>query len=165
MVDKWDRKHKKKAKKSHAAPAKEVADVVDKKVNRTDTNKCSLISKAEVGGVAVWWLCNRKGQFPAREFFDATAECRGALAAIIRSLVATGLPSRIPERGHRLGGDFSELWVLKPGDYRFVGFFDERNFVVCVGAPKRTNAKQETDYHEALRYMVEYYKKPNEEKK
>jgi hypothetical protein len=70
-----------------------------------------------------------------------------------------------PNAGTDWGGDFSELWVLKPGDYRFVGFFDERNFVVCVGAPKRTNAKQETDYHEALRYMVEYYKKPNEEKK
>lgn len=101
------------------------------------------------GTVAVRWATHSDGRTHAKEYYDSVKDCRIRLAALAQQIASSGIVGKQPENGHRLKGDYSDLYELKPGKYRFMGFRAGRNFYLTNGAPK--NAKrQDRDYDFAL---------------
>lgn len=105
---------------------------------------------ADPGGKTVRWYCEKDGSSPAKAYFDATKKCRASLLSIVRTIAAVGRVPKVPERGHALHGEFAGLYVLKPPDDRFIGWFHGQEFYIAVGAQKDPK-RQEVDYRLALK--------------
>ena len=71
-----------------------------------------------------------------------------SLLALARQISIKGVVGKQPENGHRLQGDFNDLYELKPGDWRFMGFRQGVDFYLTNGAAKKRN--QEPDYRFAM---------------
>lgn len=142
MPDRWDRKHRRRRRRPPAAIT------VDKNVNRADTSQHVVLVPGEPRGKTVRWYCEKDGSAQAREYFEATPKCRGALVAIARQIAAVGHVGKVPERGHALHGEFSDLYVLKPDGHRFIGWFHAQSFYIAVGA-KKDPKRQDVDYRAA----------------
>lgn len=108
------------------------------------------------GVVGVYWLNTKAGTCHGKEYYDATPACRAALLAQARQLALKGVVGKVPENGHALHGEYDGLHVLKPGDHRFMYFRWGDSCYITNGAPKKTNAKQNSDYGQALKLMKEF---------
>lgn len=103
------------------------------------------------GTVSVRWLADGNGVCHARDYYNANPECKAALLAQARQISIKGRVGKVPENGHYLEGEFSELYELKPGDHRFMGFRRGSDFYLAYGAAKKSKVRaQEADYRTAL---------------
>jgi hypothetical protein len=124
------------------------------------------IPLAAGGTVAIRWARYADGRCHAKDYYDATKECRTSLAALAQQVANRGYVGKQPENGHRLKGEYSELYELKPGDHRFMGFRFGRDFYLTNGAPK-DDKKQEKDYAFSLKIraaVLKDLKRRNESK-
>jgi hypothetical protein len=93
--------------------------------------------------ITVCWLRNRAGRCRGKEYYDEHPECRASLLAQARQYALNGRVSKVPENGHQLQDEFSDLYELKPGDHRFMGFRDGTKFFLTMGAPKKIQEETE----------------------
>jgi hypothetical protein len=102
------------------------------------------------GVVTVRWATHSDGCCHARDFYEANRRCKPGLLALSRQITIKGVVGKQPENGHRLYEPFSDLYELKPGDFRFMGFRSGNNFYLTNGAPKAKKKEQERDYRFGL---------------
>lgn len=109
--------------------------------------------------IEVRWLRHEDGRCHGKEYYDATPACRTALAAQAAHVADKGRVAKSPRNGHQLEGEFRDLYELKPGDYRFIGFRHLNTFYISNGAKKEKRKKQERDYRFALAARDAFFKK------
>jgi hypothetical protein len=98
------------------------------------------------GVVTIRWATHSDGCCHARDFYDANKPCKGGLLALSRQISVKGVVGKQPENGHRLYAPYDDLYELKPGDFRFMGFRSGRDFYLTNGALKAKRKEQERDY-------------------
>jgi hypothetical protein len=117
-----------------------------------------LVPKPIPGTVAVRWYLASDGHCHAREFYDDNPACKKSLLALAQQMAIKGTVGRVPENGHKLHGDYDTLWVLKPNDFRFIGFRHRDLFLLTNGARKtETEEEQEKDYRLGLKLRKEFF--------
>jgi hypothetical protein len=110
------------------------------------------------GVCAICWLLAEDGHCYAREFYEDTKECQKAFAAQAMQFAIKGRIGKMPENGHPLHGEFEDLFVWKPSDFRFIGFRHTHSYYVTNGAPKRLpERKQDADYRIGLALKEEFF--------
>ena len=117
------------------------------------------------GGVlTICWYEDRDGRCHAREFYDANKACKAGLLAQASQYAATGRVAKVPENGHRLQGEYRDLYEFKPGNFRFIGFRYRDTFYLTNAAHKSPKKKQDRDYRLALRLRTEFIARLEEDK-
>lgn len=102
------------------------------------------------------WLRHTDGICHGKEFYEANSACKKALLAQARQIAIKGAVGKQPENGHWLEGAYSELYQLKPGDFRFFGFRHLIDFFITSGATKDVK-NQEKDYAFALKLKHAFF--------
>lgn len=147
MSRRWNRQHQKSVPKAKG---------VDKTVNSINSSSHPLLRAGELGGANVRWLTNRKGRALGWEFLNENTKSKAGLLSLIAQIAVSGRVSNIPQRGRKLREPFSEIWELKPGPFRYMGFFHNGEFYITNGAPKKTGRQQNVDYSAASRLRLEF---------
>jgi hypothetical protein len=97
------------------------------------------------------------GRCHAREYFEATPECKKSLLALVNQYAVKGTIGKMPQNGHPLQNEFEGLFCLKPGDHRFLTFRHLQCVYVTNGGPKIDGPQQNADYRLALRFRNEFF--------
>jgi hypothetical protein len=125
-----------------------------------------FIPRPHDGLLTVRWLVAKDGRCYAREYFDSNGNCRASLSALAMQMALHGVVGRVPRNGHKLKGDYSDLWVLKPGDHRFIGFRHHNEFFLAVAGPKLApERRMKPLYADALAHRVEFLEARQAEEK
>lgn len=112
----------------------------------------------------VRWLCHTDKRCYAREYKTANPECAPALLAQAGQIASKGHVGKVPENGHQLKGRYKDLYVLKPGGHRFLGFRFQSTFLLCSGCRKDAK-QQDRDYEFALELRTAFLKSASSSEK
>ena len=101
----------------------------------------------------VVWAKAANGRMPARDFFmDLSLEWRAKVHSNMQRLADYGtIPN--PERFENLGGG---LYQFKNFQYRFIGQFQRRRFIVGHGLKKKSNKLRQEEIERAVRILREH---------